>query len=69
MIYYPLALNHQKAFSSISRITVSLENAETVAGQVLSLPMHTELKESDQVIICNAIRDFFWKIVKNSCND
>ncbi len=61
MIYYPLALNHQKAFSSISRITVSLENAETVAGQVLSLPMHTELKESDQVIICNAIRDFFGK--------
>ena len=61
MIYYPLALNHQKAFSSISKIKVSLENAEKVAGEVLSLPMHTELKESDQVVICNAIREFFGK--------
>lgn len=61
MIYYPLALNHQKAFSSISKIKVSLENAERVAGEVLSLPMHTELKESDQVVICNAIREFFGK--------
>lgn len=61
MIYYPLALNHQKAFSSISKIKVSLENAERVAGEVLSLPMHTELKESDQVVICNAIRKFFGK--------
>lgn len=61
MIYYPLALNNQKAFSSISKIKVSLENAEKVAGEVLSLPMHTELKESDQVVICNAIREFFGK--------
>ncbi|MEA5005109.1 MAG: DegT/DnrJ/EryC1/StrS family aminotransferase [Rikenellaceae bacterium] len=61
MIYYPLALNHQKAFSSISKIKVSLENAEMVAAQVLSLPMHTELKESDQVVICNSIRKFFGK--------
>lgn len=61
MIYYPLALNHQKAFSSISKIKVSLESAETVAGEVLSLPMHTELKESDQIVICNAIREFFKK--------
>lgn len=61
MIYYPLALNHQKAFSSISKIKVSLENAEKVAGEVLSLPMHTELRESDQILICNAIREFFGK--------
>ena len=61
MIYYPLALNHQKAFSSISKIKVSLENAGNVAGEVLSLPMHTELKESDQIVICNAIREFFGK--------
>ena len=61
MIYYPLALNHQKAFISISKIKVSLENAGNVAGEVLSLPMHTELKESDQIVICNAIREFFGK--------
>jgi len=61
MIYYPLALNHQKAFSSISKIKVSLENAERVAGEVLSLPMHTELGDSEQVVICNAIREFFGK--------
>jgi len=61
MIYYPLSLNHQKAFSAISKIRVPLTNAEVVAGEVLSLPMHTELKHGDQIEICNAIRDFYKK--------
>lgn len=58
MTYYPLSLNNQKAFSSISKIRVSLANSERLASQVLSLPMHTELTKEVQVIICDAIKEF-----------
>ncbi len=59
MIYYPMSLNKQKAFSSISRVRVSLDNSEMLAREVLSLPMHTELTEDVQEIICREIRSFF----------
>lgn len=59
MIYYPLSLNNQKAFSSISRIDVPLENSEKLAQEVLSLPMHTELDEEIQKSICEAILSFY----------
>ncbi|OFY40387.1 MAG: transcriptional regulator [Bacteroidetes bacterium GWF2_40_14] len=58
MIYYPMSLNNQKAFGKISEIRVSLDNSEYLADQVLSLPMHTELKDEDQITICKAISDF-----------
>lgn len=58
MTYYPLSLNNQKAFSSISKIRVSLSNSEKLASEVLSLPMHTELTREVQVIICDAIKEF-----------
>ncbi len=61
MVYYPMSLNNQKAFASISKIRVSLTNSEILASQVLSLPMHTELKEEDQVTICRAILEFYNK--------
>jgi len=59
MIYYPMSLNKQKAFGKISEIRVPLNNSEYLADQVLSLPMHTELKDEDQVTICKAISDFY----------
>lgn len=59
MIYYPISLNNQKAFSRISKIKVSLDNSEYLANHVLSLPMHTELKDEDQITICRAISDFY----------
>ncbi len=59
MTYYPLSLNNQKAFSSISQIRVPLVNSEKLASQVLSLPMHTELTLEVQEIICNAIKEYF----------
>jgi len=59
MIYYPMSLNKQRAFGKISEIRVPLNNSEYLADQVLSLPMHTELKDEDQVTICKAISDFY----------
>lgn len=61
MIYYPLSLNNQKAFSSISRIDVSLANSERLADEVLSLPMHTELNDEIQKRVCDAILSFYSK--------
>ncbi|MEN6619047.1 MAG: DegT/DnrJ/EryC1/StrS family aminotransferase [Rikenellaceae bacterium] len=59
MIYYPMSLNKQRAFEKISKIRVALNNSEYLADQVLSLPMHTELKEEDQITISRAISDFY----------
>jgi dTDP-4-amino-4,6-dideoxygalactose transaminase len=59
MIYYPLSLNNQKAFSSISRMDVPLVNSEKLAGEVLSLPMHTELNDEIQKRICEEILSFY----------
>src|SRR3989339_1850974 len=59
MIYYPMSLNNQKAFSSISRVGTSLKNSEMLASTVLSLPMHTELTPQVQKIICEEIKFFF----------
>ncbi|MDD2584372.1 MAG: DegT/DnrJ/EryC1/StrS family aminotransferase [Bacteroidales bacterium] len=58
MTYYPLSLNNQKAFSSIAKIRVPLDNSERLASQVLSLPMHTELTKEVQIEVCNAIKEF-----------
>ena len=59
MIYYPLPLHHQQAFRDICRINGSLHAAEQCAGEVLSLPMHTELTADQQDCIIDAVRDFF----------
>lgn len=59
MTYYPLSLNSQKAFSSISKIRVPLDNSERLASQVLSLPMHTELTREIQEEICDAIKEYY----------
>ena len=59
MIYYPLPLHRQEAFRSICRLSGDLSIAEQLAGEVLSLPMHTELTTSQQNRIIDAIIQFF----------
>ena len=59
MVYYPMSLNNQKAFSSISRIGADLTNSEILASSVISLPMHTELTPGIQKTIADAIIEFF----------
>ncbi|MHC1779333.1 MAG: DegT/DnrJ/EryC1/StrS family aminotransferase [Bacteroidales bacterium] len=59
MIYYPMSLNNQKAFAAISRIGATLDNSESLASSVLSLPMHTELTQQIQEQICSEIISFF----------
>lgn len=59
MIYYPVPLNEQEAFKYIGQVTGSLETTEYLCASVLSLPMHTELTEEQQVFIAEHIQSFF----------
>ena len=59
MVYYPLTLDRQEAFASVSRVAEPLDNASMLCRQVLSLPMHTELSEEELEYIVSAIKEFF----------
>lgn len=54
MIYYPIPLHRQKAYMTAGRFP----NADLLAKQVLSLPMHTSLTQSDINTITSAINDY-----------
>lgn len=59
MVYYPLPLQKQEAFSFIARSAENLDVAEKLAHSVLSLPIHTELTTVEQDIVINRIREFY----------
>jgi dTDP-4-amino-4,6-dideoxygalactose transaminase len=59
VIYYPLPLQKQKAFKGIIRTVSSPDNAVLLCDEVLSLPMHTEMKPEIQQYIIDEIRSFF----------
>ncbi|WP_236059786.1 DegT/DnrJ/EryC1/StrS family aminotransferase [Chitinophaga rhizophila] len=59
MIYYPLPLNEQEAFKGLGRAEGSLPITVQLCKEVLSLPMHTELTEEQQVFITDVIKAFF----------
>lgn len=61
MIYYPLPLHHQAAFQSLCRLGGDLSASERLSNEVLSLPMHTELTDSQQDYITDTIIQFFKK--------
>lgn len=58
MIYYPIPLNEQEAYSSLGIIADDLNNTKRLCKSVLSLPMHTELTIDQQVYITDAIKSF-----------
>ena len=59
MIYYPIPLYHQEAFSGYVYKNFKLENTEVLCKEVLSLPMHSELKSETQEKIIFHIKEFF----------
>ena len=59
MVYYPVPLNEQEAFHTIGNVVGSLNETERLCNSVLSLPMHTELTEEQQVFITDTIKSFF----------
>ena len=61
MVYYPIPLHRQKAFEPYVTENDSFPVSETICGEVLSLPMHTELDDEQIERITSAVRSFFEK--------
>jgi dTDP-4-amino-4,6-dideoxygalactose transaminase len=58
-IHYPIPLHLQGAYSSLGYHKGAYPIAETLAAEILSLPMFPELSEAQQHEVCGAIKDFF----------
>jgi dTDP-4-amino-4,6-dideoxygalactose transaminase len=58
MIYYPVPAHRQKMFSAFGAADYQLENTDWLSERVISLPMHTELQEDQQLYIINNVLDF-----------
>lgn len=59
MIYYPLPLHHQLAYAHYLRGDEDLKVSEMLSGQVISLPMHTEMEEDQSDYIIQAVKSFY----------
>jgi dTDP-4-amino-4,6-dideoxygalactose transaminase len=57
-VHYPIPLHLQKAFVHLGKGEGEYPFSETVASEILSLPMHTELDEEQIEYIVRAIREF-----------
>jgi len=59
MIYYPLPLHLQPAFAYLGYKEGDFPEAERAAREVISLPVHAQLKEEQIIRVANAIRRFY----------
>ena len=62
MIYYPVPLYKQEAFSNYVNCDFKIPNVEQLCKTVFSLPIHTEIENSNQEFIINKVKEFFNKI-------
>jgi UDP-2-acetamido-2-deoxy-ribo-hexuluronate aminotransferase len=62
MIYYPVPLYKQEAFSKYVVDGFYIKNVEELCTTVFSLPIHTEIENSSQDFIIQKVKEFFNKI-------
>lgn len=62
MIYYPVPLYKQEAFSHYVDKYYEVLNVESLCKSVFSLPIHTEIESSNQDYIIEKLQNFFKKI-------
>jgi dTDP-4-amino-4,6-dideoxygalactose transaminase len=60
MIYYPVPVHRQKAYSDWYN-GEDLTITDRLCDEVISLPMHSELTEDDQIYVVNVIKEFYQK--------
>ena len=60
-VYYPIPMHRQTAFSYLNLDDNRCPVADQLADTVISLPIHPYLSESDQDLICKAVRDYLCK--------
>ncbi len=61
MVYYPLSLHLQKAFSSLGYKKGDLPESELAQDEVISLPIFPELTDREKEEVVDAVRSFFLK--------
>lgn len=61
MIYYPVPLYKQEAFSYYVKSEFMISNVEELCNSVFSIPIHTEIENSSQEFIIQKIKEFFIK--------
>ena len=59
MVYYPVPIHMQKAFKDLGHKKGDFPISEKLSESVLSLPMHTELKEEQLEKITETIKSYF----------
>ena len=59
MIYYPLPLHKQEAYTSYNVGNKQFPIAEQLCKEVLSLPIHTEMEEAELEYITSSLQSFF----------
>lgn len=59
IIYYPIPLQQQEAFKNVIRLSRKPVVANQICNSVVSLPMHTELKQEQLDYIIENINQFF----------
>ena len=55
MIYYPIPIHKQKPY----RNNQDLKNTKILSSEVISLPIHTEIENSNQDYIIQMVKEFF----------
>jgi len=59
MIYYPVPGHRQKMFDSFQTAPIDLPVTDLLTGQVISLPIHTELDHDQLSYITSTVLEFF----------
>lgn len=60
-VYYPIPMHRQTAFNYLNLEENHCPVSDQLADTVISLPIHPYLSESDQNVICDAVRGFLKK--------
>jgi dTDP-4-amino-4,6-dideoxygalactose transaminase len=59
MVYYPIPLHLQNAYADLGYYQEDFPVAEMLSGEVISLPMHTELEQDQLEFIAEQVLEFF----------
>jgi dTDP-4-amino-4,6-dideoxygalactose transaminase len=59
LIHYPIPLHLQKAYKNLGYKKGDFPVAETIAGQIMSLPMYPHLEEKEIKLIAHILKDVF----------
>jgi len=61
MLYYPVPAHRQKMFAAFGGSDFNLEKTDWLTERVISLPIHTELDEEQQIFITGKVLEFINK--------